>query len=165
MSAFANMKENVKDNWQERSASEQRIITIVGALAAICIGYFFIVEPVMDYRDKQHRLLSQKTNIYAQAVPLANRIKSRTSVAADGEEAGGLATIMDDSLQQYNLSMRGFQPGRNGDARLRLRDVDYQSTIRWLYDIEYNRNIIIDELSISASQDTNLLLVNVRVKK
>ncbi|MGS2718576.1 type II secretion system protein GspM [Eionea flava] len=165
MHFFDNTSENLKSNWQERSTSEQRIIVIVGMLAVICLGYFFIIEPVMDYRDKQHRLLSQKTKVYTQAVPLVSRIKSRTSVVAGEEDAGGLAKIMDDSLQQYNLSMRGFQPGRNGDARLRLRDVDYKSTIQWLYDIEYNRNIVIDELSISSSQDTNLLLVNVRVKK
>lgn len=164
MDFFDQKIESIQSDWQQRPASEQRIISVVSVLALLCAAYFFIVEPLAEYRDKQQTRLVQKNKVYAQSQTLVQRIQARRS--AGNDEAGeGLAKMMDDSLRQYNLSMRGFQPGRNGDARLRLSDVDYASLVKWLYDIEYNKNIIIDELAITSSKDSNLLVVNVRVKK
>ena len=165
MHFFDDTLKSIQSNWQERPVSEQRILGVVGVLMVLCIAYFFVIEPVVDYRDKQHTLLSQKKKIHAQSVPLVERIQARTLSASSDDGSAGLARVIDQSLQQYNLSMRDFQRGRDGDARVRFKDVDFPSTIKWLYDIEHNKNIIIDELSISSPQDTHLLLVNLRVKK
>jgi general secretion pathway protein M len=155
--------QTLKNDWYERPEPERRILTIVGLLMLCCVVYFFLVEPVSAHRDKQHALLAAKTKVYTQAVPLVNRIKSRSSVT--DESSKGLAKMVDSTLQQHGLTMRGFQPGRKNDARLRLSDVNYSSLIQWLYEIEYQHNIIIEELSISPSKNNSLLLVNVRVKK
>jgi general secretion pathway protein M len=128
-----------------------------------CAVYFLIVEPVEAYKEKQHRLLTIESNKYSRVVPLVKRIQARSS---DSERlSGGLAKLIDTSLQESGLAMRGFQPGKNNDARLRLSDVPYESLMQWLYDLEYQHNVVIEEMSVSPSKETNLLLVNIRVKK
>ena len=153
----------IKEDWQERSEPERRVLTIVGVLMLLCAVYFLMVEPVEVYKEKQQRLLTIEKNKYSRVVPLVERIQTRSSES--GSVSEGLARLVDNSLQKNGLTMRGFQPGKNNDTRLRLSDVPYESLVQWLYDLEYKHNVVIEEMSVSPSKETNLLLVNIRVKK
>jgi len=163
MALFESQINRIKDDWQERSASEKKIITVVGVLMLIFAVYFLLVEPIEAYKEKQYRLLSAENNRYSRVIPLVERIQSRSSNS--GQLSEGLAKLIDDSLQKNSLTMRGFQPGKNNDVRLRLSDVPYESLVQWLHDLEYEHNVVIEEMSVSPSKETNLLLVNIRVKK
>ena len=154
----------IKDDWQERPEPERRVLTIVGVLMMVCAVYFLIIDPVVAYKEKQQRLLVSESNKYARVVPLVERIQALSS-GPSSQLSRGLAALIDSSLQENGLTMRGFQPGKNNDARLRLSDVPYESLVQWLYDLEYKHNIVIEEMSVSPSKETNLLLVNIRVKK
>jgi general secretion pathway protein M len=153
----------IKEDWQERPEAERRVLAMVGALMLICAIYFLIVDPVHIYKEKQQRLMTAETNVYSRVVPLVDRIKSISSVSGQVQE--GFATLIDNSLQENGLTMRGFQPGKNNDVRLRLNDVPYESLVQWLYDLEYKHNVVIEEMSVSPSKETNLLLVSIRIKK
>ncbi|MFT7387352.1 MAG: general secretion pathway protein M [Candidatus Endobugula sp.] len=155
--------ENIKESWQSRPASEKNILTVVGVMMMFTLFYFFIIEPIEMWREKQERLLSSTARESAQVLQLVERIKSQTSVGVKASE--GLAKVMDESLRKNGLTMSGFQPGKNNDARLRLSDVTYGPLMQWLYEMEYEKGITIDELSISPTQKRGRLLVNVRVRK
>jgi general secretion pathway protein M len=163
MGSFDLQVNRVKEDWQERPESERRVLTIVGVLMLVCAVYFLIVEPMAAHKEKQARLLTAENNRHSRVVPLVERIKSRSSESSQVLE--GLAALIDNSLQQNGLTMRGFQPGKNNDARLRLSDVPYESLVQWLYDLEYKHNVVVEEMSVSPSKETNLLLVNIRIKK
>jgi general secretion pathway protein M len=165
MSVFDSQLHRIKGDWQERPESERRVLTIVGVLMLVCAVYFLIVEPVEAYKEKQQRLLAAENNKYSRVVPLVERIKARSSDSDSGQLSGGLAKLIDNSLQENGLTMRGFQPGKNNDARLRLSDVPYESLVQWLYDLEYKHNVVVEEMSVSPSKETTLLLVNIRIKK
>lgn len=160
---FDSQLENIKENWQGRPASEQNILTVVGVMMVCTLFYFFIVEPIEMWADKQERLLKSTMGEYSQVVKLVDRIQSQRAV--DGGVSDGLARLMDESLRKNGLTMSGFQPGKNNDARLRLSDAPYQSLMQWLYDVEYEKGITIDELSISPTKSVGVLLVNARVRK
>jgi len=163
MSAFNAQVDRIKDDWQERPESERRVLTIVGVLMLICVVYFLIVDPIAAYQEKQKRLMTTESNVYSRVVPLVERIKSLSSTSGQVQE--GFASLIDSSLQKNGLTMRGFQPGKNNDVRLRLNDVPYESLVQWLYDLEYKHNVVIEEMSVSPSKETNLLLVSIRIKK
>ncbi|MFT6101904.1 MAG: general secretion pathway protein M, partial [Candidatus Endobugula sp.] len=95
---------------------------------------------------------------------LVNRYQQQQQ-SSDDKEIKGLAGVIDKSLQANGLTMRGFQPGQKNDARLRLSNVAYTDLAQWLYDVEYQYNMIIEELSISQAKTPGLLMANIRVRK
>jgi len=163
MAEFDSQIENIKESWHGRSASEKNILTVVGVMMVFTLFYFFIIEPIEIWRDKQERLLSSTARETSQVLQLVERIKSQSSVEEKVSE--GLAKMMDESLRKNGLTMSGFQPGKNNDARLRLSDVPFEPLMQWLYEMEYEEGITIDELSISPTKKIGRLLVNVRVRK
>jgi general secretion pathway protein M len=71
--------------------------------------------------------------------------------------------LINNSLNENELIMLGFQPGSKNDARLRLENVAYSSLTQWLYDLEYRHGINIEDLSLTPSKFSGRLMVSVRV--
>lgn len=155
--------ESVKENWEERPLSEKRILAILGIFVVICLFYLLVVDTLVSWRAQEERQLLANQKIYTQVTRLAHRFEQQK--AAPNANSEGLATVIDKSLQKNGLTMRGFQPGKNNDARLRLSDVAYEALVQWLYDVEYKHNITIEELSISQAKTAGLLMANIRVRQ
>ncbi len=155
--------DSLKENWQERPLSEKRILSLLAAIVVVSMFYLLVFDPLVSWREQEKKRLRANQNVYAQVSRLVNRFEQQQ--AAPEEQSDGLAGIIDKSLQENGLSMRGFQPGKNNDARLRLSDVPYQSLTQWLYDLEYRYNIAVEELSIAQTKQQGLLIASVRVRK
>ena len=155
--------ENLKENWEERPLSEKRILAILGVLVVISVFYLLVVDTLVTWQAQEERKLLSNEKIYTQVTHLAHRFEQQKTASDTNSE--GLATVIDKSLQENGLTMRGFQPGKNNDARLRLSDVAYEALVQWLYDVEYKHNITIEELSISQAKTAGLLIANIRVRQ
>jgi general secretion pathway protein M len=153
----------LKENWYERPLSEKRILSAVAVLVVLSMFYLLIFDPIVTWREKEQKKLSANSRVYSQVVRLVERFEAQQSSGNNKDE--GLATLIDKSLQENGLAMRGFQPGRNNDARLRLSDVAYEPLVQWLYDIEYQHHVSIEELSVTQTKTPGLLIANIRVKK
>jgi general secretion pathway protein M len=155
--------EQLKENWYERPLSEKRILSVVAVLVVMSMFYLLVFDPIVTWREKEQKKLSANNRVYSQVVRLVERFEKQQSSETNAND--GLAALIDKSLQDNGLAMRGFQPGRNNDARLRLSDVAYEPLVQWLYDLEYQHKISIEELSISQTKAPGLLIANIRVKK
>jgi type II secretory pathway component PulM len=155
--------ESIKDNWQQRPSSEQRVLILVAVLMICSAFYLLVADPLMAWREKENKRVITSQREYTEMIPLVSRLQKQQSAGVAVTE--GLAGQIDKSLQENGLSMRGFQPGQNNDARLRLSDVNYESLIQWLYDVEYNYSLTLEELSISQAKTAGLLMASIRVKQ
>ena len=155
--------ENIKDNWTERPLSEKRILLVVGVFTIVCLFYLLVVDSLVSWREHEAKKLVANQKIYAQVSRLVSRFEQQNNT--ENNVSSGLATIIDESLQANALAMRGFQPGKNNDARLRLSDVSYDALMQWLYDIEYKHHMTIEEISIAQTKTAGVLTANVRVRQ
>lgn len=155
--------EKLIENWAERPPSERLILAAVALMMVATLLYLLVFDPLMSWRDKEQSRLKVNERLLVQVDGLVKRFEQQPAEGAGG--ADGLASLIDTSLRENNLTMRGIQPGKNGDARLRLSNVDQESLTQWLYDLEYKRQISIEELNISQSKTPGLVMVNIRVKK
>ncbi|MFT6200886.1 MAG: general secretion pathway protein M [Candidatus Endobugula sp.] len=158
------MMTELQDNWHERPPGEKRILLLLGASVVCLLFYLLVLDPMVTWKEQEHKKLSAKNRIHLQVERLVNRYQQQQQ-SSDDKEIKGLAGVIDKSLQANGLTMRGFQPGQKNDARLRLSNVAYTDLAQWLYDVEYQYNMIIEELSISQAKTPGLLMANIRVRK
>jgi type II secretory pathway component PulM len=157
------MTTELQDNWHERPLGEKRILMVL-AVSMVCVLFYLMVfDPMVTWREQEQKKLSVKNRTHTQVVRLVNRFQQQQS--SSDEEIEGLASVIDKSLQANGLAMRGFQPGQKNDARLRLSNVAYTDLVQWLYDVEYQYKLIVEELSISQAKNPGLLMANIRVRK
>jgi len=154
----------LQDNWHERPLGEKRILLLLGTSIVCVLFYLLVFDPIVTWREQEHKKLSAKNRIHLQVERLVNRYQQQQK-SSDDKETKGLAGVIDKSLQANGLTMQGFQPGQKNDARLRLSNVAYTDLAQWLYDVEYQYNMIIEEFSISQAKTPGLLMANIRVRK
>lgn len=155
--------EKLIDNWKERPPSERMILAALAVMMVCTLLYLLVFDPLISWREREQSRLKGNERKLVQVEGLVKRFEQQP---AEGEQsAEGLASLIDASLRKNSLTMRGIQPGKNNDARLRLSNVPYESLTQWLYDLEYNHQISIEELNISQAKSQGLLMVNIRVKK
>ncbi len=157
------LPEHIVEDWNERPKSEKNIIIVVSGLMILTLLYLFVAEPLINWREKEQRSLVANTKVLSQVEGLVQRFENQKAAGAQAQK--GLAQVIDQSLQANGLAMRGFQPGKNNDARLRLTNVKYEPLVQWLYDIEYQHKLVIEELSVSETKTQGLLLANIRVRQ
>ena len=155
--------ESFIENWQQRSSSEKVTLAGVAALVVLGLFYLFVFDPIVSWQQQEKKRLVVNERVLGEVTALAKRFDTQANVGTENDT--GLASMIDSSLQKNNLTMRGFQPGKKNDARLRLSNVAYDSLTQWLYDLEYQHNIAIEELSVTQAKTPGLLMVSVRVRK
>ena len=151
------------ENWQQRDHSEKIILIIVGVFLLLSLLYLLIFKPIAEWRIQLNKQQSANEKTLLEVNRLVSRYQQRLS--SDESSVTGLASIIDDSLQKNNLTMRGFQPGKNDDARLRLSNVPYESLMQWLYAMEYEEKLTVEELTMSQAKTPGLLMVSVTISQ
>lgn len=157
------MISSLVDNWQQRPLSEKIILAFVATFVLISLLYLLVFDPLVSWRDQEQKRLTAKQRELTRVVSLVSRLQPNAT-STESQQAN-LATLIDQSLQVNNLSMQGFQPGRNNDARLRLNNIAYEPLVQWLHDLEYKHNLSIEELTMSQTKTPGLLSVNIRIKQ
>lgn len=145
---------------------EQTTLLLGGLAVLLYLLWIAVLSPLQDRREAQQATNAAATQSLGRVQLLAVRIKqARNEGAQAGASKDNISRLIDTSLQANGLSMSGFQPGTAGEVRVRLDRVRYSSLMQWLYDIEYQHNINIRDLSIAATNDPGLVTVNIRLQK
>lgn len=167
---------NIQQFWRRQHQKDQ-LYLIIGAIAAIIFLLWTLVcQPLLEWRDQERRRLANLTQTLNTVALLAGQIERReqqyskrhaTNNASLQNPPGNdnLAGIIDVSLGDHSLRMKGLQPGGNGEVRLGLENATYKPLIQWLYDLEYRHNIQIVELNLAQTEAVGLLRVSLKLKR
>lgn len=149
--------------WQDHDPREQMIIAVGGSIAAVILFFLFVVSPVMDWHAQEKKRLTQAREDVSEVQALAARVQSKKKTGRGKKSGQTLAVLIDKSIRENELVMRGFQPGSKKDARLRLENAPYPALAQWLYDLEYQHKVTIEDLSLTPSKLSGRLMVSLRV--
>ncbi|MFT6390112.1 MAG: general secretion pathway protein M [Cellvibrionaceae bacterium] len=155
--------EKVISWWEEHDQREQIMIAVGGFIAALILFFLFVISPTMNWHAQEKKRLEQAKADVSEVQILAARVQAKKR-SGNGKKGGqSLALVIDKSIQENELVMRGFQPGSKKDARLRLENAPYPALAQWLYDLEYKHKVKIEDLSLTPSQLAGRLMVSLRV--
>ena len=157
------LREALQENWQHRSEKEKMTIAVLAALLLCGFFYLFVIDPMVQWQDTQRRQLTSHSRVLPQVERLVELYKEQGQ--SSSQEQQGLVGIINQSLRQHGLAMKGFQPGKNNDARLSLSNVEYKPLLKWLYDIEYKHYLTIEEFSLIQTKTPGLLNATIRVRQ
>jgi len=149
--------------WQEHSPREQIILAGSGIALMLFLIYFLTIEPLIAWRLSEQNQLAGAQLESTEVMQLVTRIKAEKKSGLVLEEKSNLSVLINTSLNENDLIMRGFQPGSKNDARLILENIFYSSLVQWLYDLEYRHDINIEDLSLTPSSLPGHLMVSIRV--
>lgn len=153
------------DKWHNFQPREQMMLMLLGAAAVIFLIVMLVIVPLQDWRANEQQRLTSSTNELNRVRELVAQIKAKENTPTRNANQESLAVLIDNSLRKNDLIMRGFQPGSNQDARLRLENAAYPDLAQWLYDLEYEHGVSIQELSLTPARVSGRLMVNLRVSR
>lgn len=156
--------DKLMEYWYQKNSQEQTILAAVAGLAVLFLIYLLIVAPLLGWRNSAEQRYERNRQELAEVQQLAAQVKAKEAQPGNSKKSN-LSVLIDKSLRENDLEMRGFQPGSNQDARLRLENAAYPSLMQWLYDLEYRHGIHVDELSLTPAQVSGRLMVSVRVSQ
>jgi|GEM_PF-579584 len=151
-----------------RQNRREQVILLIGAFCvAVYALWFLLIVPmqqaVMEERQRTAAVNQALSRVEVLAVTVRQTEKQQKS--AKQKSSLSIADVVDRSLRANGLEMRGFQPGGEGEVRLRLDNVPYAQLIQWLFELETSHGVQVKELATSSSNSAGRVMVNVRLRK
>lgn len=152
-------------NWLYRLPRRDQIALL---LLLISILVYFLWIGVVATLQRQSEQQQQRTMASEQAlVRVQGMVSEIGELEAQGVPERGVTSnlpqLVDRSLRENQLSMSGFQPGRDGDVRLRLESANFEQLMQWLYELEFRHGVKVGELSLLPTRQAGHVSVQVQL--
>lgn len=151
--------------WLAQASPREQLTLGLGAIAlTIYILFVGVLDPLHSKLERQI-----VRNQASQEALQRMRVMAARWVNRDQSQEKGRSTsvveLVDRSMRRHNIRMSGMQPSGSSDVRLRLEQVNFDSVLAWLYDMEVVEGAQIRDLSVAAGVEPGTVVVNVRVHK
>lgn len=143
---------------------EQMLILGCSVAVALYLLWLVVLTPIQKKRDQLLAANIASTQTLGRVQIAAAQIQQARNAGASVSNEN-ISGLIDNSLRANGLSMSGFQPGANGEVRVRLDRAGYAPLMQWLYAIEFKQGIRVSDLSIASTNDPGQVMVNLRLQK
>lgn len=143
---------------------EQMMILACALAVGIYLLWLVVLSPIQNKRDQLLAANTASTQALGKVQIMAAQIQQMRSQGTNANP-GNISGVIDSSLRANGLNMSGFQPGANGEVRVRLERAAYEPLMQWLYEMEFQQGISVSDLSIAATNDVGQVTVNLRLQK
>lgn len=143
---------------------EQTMILGCGLAVILYLLWLLVFVPIEKKRDQLLSANTATTQTLGRVQIAAAQIQQARARGASASTEN-LSGLVDTTLRANGLSMSGFQPGANGEVRVRLDRANYESLMQWLYDLEFKQGVRISDLTIAATNEPGQVTVNLRLQR
>ena len=150
-----------------RPLREQALLAFGAVAVSVMLAWLLVVKPIHGLRDSAVDNLVRVQAVYAEVDLLAAKLQASQANANDSARSAGssMTEIIDASLRKHGLSIRGIQPGQQGEMFVRLEASPTQSVWQWLYEMEAVVGVKINELTINPTEKEGWVLLTVRLEQ
>lgn len=150
-----------------RPRREQALLAGGAVAIAVMLVWLVVVQPINGLRDNARQTLARTQLTYAEVDQLAARLEASRGNATQERSArgGSMTELIDSSLRAQGLSIRGIQPGQQGEMFVRLEASPTQAVWRWLYEMEAVAGVTINELTINPTEKEGWVLLTARLEQ
>ena len=147
----------MKEQWQQLSLREKRLVIITAIVVVVTLLYFMIWEPLQDGIQTSRVRVNAQANTLQQIREQASEAKQlRTTKSRVGAGGGGsLLVIIERTAQQKNLksSLQKVQPEGQDGVRIWVENAAFDQLIDWLALLENKNTIYVSEIIIERQKE------------
>lgn len=146
-----------------RPLREQALLAVGGFAIVVLLTWVAIIKPVNGMRDKAQRQLDATRLVFAEVDQLASRVEAERAGGKSSRPSGSMTELIDSSLRKHGLTIRGIQPGQQGEMFVRLEAAPTPAVWRWLHEMEAVAGVGINELTVNPTDKAGFVLVTARL--
>lgn len=147
----------IRNWWQARSASEQRMLAGGGTLVAVLLVWAFAWHPLAAARVRNAEGLEARR---AGLAFVQAGVAELAGLQAAGFEAGGLRegrsllALADVTAREAGLAgwLRRVEPAGSGSVRVSFEGVAFDPLVSWLEDLVRRYGITVHELAVDRAE-------------
>jgi general secretion pathway protein M len=143
---------------------EQMLILGCGLAVVLYLLWLIVFIPIQNKRDQLLAANVASTQTLGRVQIAAAQIQQARNAGATAS-TDNISGLIDSTLRANGLAMSSFQPGANGEVRVRLDRAAYGPLMQWLYEIEFKQGITVSDLSIATTNEPGQVIVNLRLQK
>lgn len=145
------MDAGIKAWWRGRTARERRLITVMGVLAALVLGWLLVLRPLSDALAAARERHGAAVIALAEARSRAAEIErlQKREVPSDPRP---VSQIVAQAAGAAGFAVAGLAETEGGGARLTLESARPQAFFGWVAEME-GRGLVVVELSARPNSD------------
>jgi len=157
---------NTLKDWFLRLSAREQIILVGSAIGlSLFLSVAFVLSPLAAKNEElaaNNRLLAAELAWLQQAA--ADFSVLRGSMGSDAQERN-LAQEAEAAARARGIRIDRLQAGKEGGVQVWLKDAEFSRAARWLHDMEYRGNTIIQGISITAARASGRVNVQARLQQ
>lgn len=148
---------------QQLSMRDQKMLAILAGVVLLYLLYQIFLHPL---EKANAQLAAQNTaarNNLAEITQMASQLHALQQTQQSNSSGENITQLVDRSVAANQLHMSRFQPGSSGDVQVRLDNVAFDQTMRWLNELESGNGVAVRELVVAPGAGSGLVNVSVRL--
>ncbi len=150
------------DNWwSQRTASEQRVLSLLGAVVALFLLYSLLWQPVMHANEMAQKRYIAAQQTYSWISANAEAINTSRQQATGHQGGGDWAMNVNSSASAAGLKLKGFTPQGDGGVRVTLQQQPFAAVVDWFNTLKEDEAVVPTNVEISATSKPGRVNVHV----
>ncbi|MEK6749497.1 MAG: type II secretion system protein M [Pseudomonadota bacterium] len=147
---FDQIKETVRNFYQQLAPRERILVLWGGAIAAIMLFYVSVWYPIVGYRDETAQAVKEQQNLLNWMRQSAAEVKQLGGGARGGVTGESLLSVADRTARMNKLAdaLKRVEPEGENRVRVWLEQAAFDDLVAWLERIQTENRIRIDTASI-----------------
>jgi len=144
---------------------EQLALLLMTAAVTLYALFMLLVAPLGKARDDMASRNDATAELLARVDGMAAEI-SALREADQGRPRGAqrnLTALVNSSAERYGLRPSRLQPNARGAVQVRFEAASLAALLRWIHDLEANRGLAVEELSMSQTSSAGMVSVTARI--
>ncbi len=150
---------------QQLSLRDQKMLALLFGAIVLYALYQVALRPLAMANAKLMAQNAAAQDSLAEVTQMAAQVLALQASSAQQGGASGenLTQLVDRTVAANQLHMSRFQPGASGDVQVRLDNVSFDQTLRWLNELESAQGVAVRELVVAPGAASGLVNVSVRL--
>ncbi len=153
----------IKQWFQQKNSSEQKIIVIGSLCSSLLLIYAFIYLPISrDNKVLTNRIASYQTDLQTMQ-SLAQQIKrlnpASTTAKKKALSNSSIMTLVEKTAKQQHLKITQIKPLSQKRLQLILNNTSFNAAIRWLNTLQQKHTIKITKITADSQKE----LINLKI--
>ena len=153
-------------DWFLRFSVREQLALLAMAAAVLLYGVvLFVVAPLQAARVELMDRNVATAAALARVDAMASELRALGDTAGEARRSDGrnLTALVNSSAERFGLQPTRLQPNGRGAVQVRFESAPVAALLRWLHDLETQRDLAVEELSLSQTAVAGNVSATLRV--
>lgn len=154
----------MKDWFLRYSQREQLALLLMAGVVLVYLLLMFVLLPLRDARHEMRQRNEATAQVLVRVDLMAAELEQlRAGDSASRAPSGNLTARLNSSADRQGLQISRLQPNGRGAVQLRFESAPLEPLLRWLYSLEVEQGMLLEELSLGQTSTAGIVSASLRV--